>query len=121
MSDRDLIDRRTLVHAPVGRDAVLTRELLERSDLPCHVCPDIASLCVEFERGAGAIILTEQVLDRPELRQLARTLDRQPAWSDVPVLLFAGGEQSHASLRTLLTLELLRKVAVLYRPGGWLP
>jgi signal transduction histidine kinase len=116
MSDRDLIDRRTLVHAPVGRDAVLTRELLERADLPCHVCPDIGSLCIEFEHGAGAIILTEEVLDRPELRRLARTLDQQPAWSDVPVLLFAGGEQSHASLRTLQTLELLRNVTLLDRP-----
>jgi signal transduction histidine kinase len=116
MNDRDLIDRRTLVHAPVGRDAVLTRELLERSDLPCHVCVDIDSLCVEFERGAGAIILTEEVLDRPGLRQLARTLDQQPAWSDVPVLLFAGGEQSRASLRTLQTLEVLRNVTLLDRP-----
>jgi signal transduction histidine kinase len=116
MSDRDLIDRRTLVHAPVGRDAVLTRELLERSDLPCHICPDISSLCAEFERGAGAIILTEEVLDRPGLRQLARTLDQQPAWSDVPVLLFAGGEQSRASLRTIQTLEVLRNVTLLDRP-----
>jgi signal transduction histidine kinase len=116
MSDRDLIDRRTLVHAPVGRDAVLTRELLERADLPCHVCADVDSLCVEFERGAGAIILTEEVLDRPGLRQLARTLDQQPAWSDVPVLLFAGGEQSRASLRTLQTLEVLRNVTLLDRP-----
>ena len=116
MSDRDLIDRRTLVHAPVGRDAILTRELLERAGLPCHVCIDIDSLCVEFERGAGAIILTEEVLDRPGLRQLARTLDQQPAWSDVPVLLFAGGEQSRASLRTLQTLEVLRNVTLLDRP-----
>jgi signal transduction histidine kinase len=116
MSDRDLIDRRTLVHAPVGRDAVATQELLEQSDLPCHVCADIGSLCAEFERGAGAIILTEEVLDRPGLRQLARTLDQQPAWSDVPVLLFAGGEQSRASLRTLQTLEVLRNLTLLDRP-----
>jgi signal transduction histidine kinase len=116
MSDRDLIDRRTLVYAPVGRDAALTRELLERSGLPCHVCPDIDGLCAEFERGAGAIVLTEEVLDRPSLRQLVRTLDQQPAWSDVPVLLFAGGEQSRASLRTLQSLELLRNVTLLDRP-----
>jgi signal transduction histidine kinase len=116
MSDHDLIDRRTLVHAPVGRDADLTRELLERSDLPCHVCPDIASLCAELERGAGAIILTEEVLDRPGLRLLGRTLEQQPAWSDIPVLLFAGGEQSRASLRTLQTLEVLRNVTLLDRP-----
>src|SRR4029079_2220139 len=116
MTARDLIDRRTLVHAPVGRDAALTQDLLERADLPCHVCESIVALCAEFERGAGAIILTEEVLDRPGLRLLGRTLEQQPAWSDVPVLLFAGGEQSRASLRTLQTLELLRNVTLLDRP-----
>ena len=30
MSERELIDRRTLVHAPVGRDAALTQEVLSR-------------------------------------------------------------------------------------------
>jgi signal transduction histidine kinase len=116
MADRDLIDRRTLVHAPVGRDAALTEEVLKRADLPCQICGGISELCEEFERGAGAIILTEEVLDRPGLRLLTRALDLQPAWSDVPVLLFAGGEQSRASLRTLQTLELLRNVTLLDRP-----
>src|SRR5215208_7194762 len=116
MADRDLIDRRTLVHAPVGRDAALTEEVLKRADLPCHTCRNISGLCEELDRGAGAIILTEEVLDRPGLRQLTRALDQQPAWSDVPVLMFAGGEQSRASLRTLQTLELLRNVTLLDRP-----
>jgi len=116
MAERDLIDRRTLVHAPVGRDAVLTQDVLKRADLPCHICGDIADLCEELEQGAGAIILTEEVLDRPGLRHLTSQLDLQPAWSDVPVLLFAGGEQARASLRTLQTLELLRNVTLLDRP-----
>jgi signal transduction histidine kinase len=116
MANRELIDRRTLVHAPVGRDAVLTQEVLKRADLPCHICDDIADLCEELEQGAGAIILTEEVLDRPGLRHLTSALDEQPAWSDVPVLLFAGGEQTRASLRTLQTLELLRNVTLLDRP-----
>jgi signal transduction histidine kinase len=114
--DLDLIERRTLVHAPVGRDAALTQEVLARADLPSQICADVVGLCAEFERGAGAIILTEEVLDRPGLRLLTRTLDQQPAWSDVPVLLFAGGEQSRASLRTLRTLEALRNVTLLDRP-----
>jgi signal transduction histidine kinase len=114
--DLDLIDRRTLVHAPVGRDAALTQEVLTRADLPCQVCADVVGLCAEIERGAGTIILTEEVLDRPELRLLTRTLDQQPPWSDVPVLLFVGGEQSRASLRTLQTLEVLRNVTLLDRP-----
>ena len=116
MSDRDLIDRRTLVHAPVGRDAELTQTVLARADIPAQICQSIDDLCAEVERGAGAIVLTEEVLDRPGLRQLARALEQQAAWSDIPVLLFAGGEQSRASQRTLETLELLRNVTLLDRP-----
>src|SRR5438477_3216469 len=109
MSDPVLVDRRTLVlHVPVGHDAELTREVVTRANLPCHVCADIAALCVEFERGAGAILLTEEVLDRPDLALLVRALEEQPAWSDIPVLVVAGGEQSRESLRTLQALELLR-------------
>src|SRR5436190_1859025 len=114
--ERAPVDRRTLVHAPVGRDAGLTQEVLARADLPCHVCPDVENLCLELDNGAGAIILTEEVLDRPGVPLLTRALDQQPAWSDVPVLLFAGGEQSRASLRTLQTLEALRNVTLLDRP-----
>jgi signal transduction histidine kinase len=116
MADRELIDRRTLVHAPVGRDAAITADVLGRAGLPCEICRDVEGLCDGIEQGAGAIILTEEVLDRPGLRLLARALELQPAWSDVPVLLFAGGEQSRASLRTLQTLEALRNVTLLDRP-----
>jgi signal transduction histidine kinase len=116
MPERALIDRRTLVHAPVGRDAELTDEVLRRAELPCHVCADLVQLSDELQGGAGAIILTEEVLDRPGLRVLARALEQQPAWSDIPVLVFAGGEQSRASLRTVQTLELLRNVTLLDRP-----
>jgi hypothetical protein len=45
MAERDRIDRRTLVHAPVGRDAALTEEVLKRADLPCQICGGIAGLC----------------------------------------------------------------------------
>ena len=116
MTDRELIDRRTLVHAPVGRDAAITADVLARASLPCEICRDVDGLCEELEQGAGAIILTEEVLDGPGLRVLAKALDQQPAWSDVPVLLFAGGEQSRASLRTLQTLEALRNATLLDRP-----
>jgi len=39
-------------------------ELLGRASLPCHVCSTLAELCAETERGAGAILLTEEALDQ---------------------------------------------------------
>jgi signal transduction histidine kinase/CheY-like chemotaxis protein len=107
---------RVLIFAPVGRDAALTSELLGRASIPCHVCNSLAELCVEIERGAGAVLLTEESLDHPQLADLTTTLEQQPAWSDISVLLFAGSDRSQASLRTLRLLEMLRNVTLLDRP-----
>jgi signal transduction histidine kinase/CheY-like chemotaxis protein len=112
----DLNELRVLIFAPVGRDAALTSDLLGRASLPWHVSNSLAELCAEIERGAGAILLTEESLDHRELPLLAAALEQQPAWSDISVLLFAGGERVHASLRTLRLLEVLRNVTLLDRP-----
>jgi signal transduction histidine kinase/ActR/RegA family two-component response regulator len=107
---------RVLIFAPVGRDAALTGDLFERASIPCCVCRTIAELCTEIERGGGAVLLTEESLDDPQLAQLAATLEQQPAWSDIAVLLFAGGERVRASFRTLQLMDTLRNVTLLDRP-----
>jgi len=43
-------------------------------------------------------------------------LQAQPPWSDISILLFAGGDRNQASLRTLHKLEVLRNVTLLDRP-----
>jgi signal transduction histidine kinase/ActR/RegA family two-component response regulator len=43
-------------------------------------------------------------------------LRSQPAWSDIPILLFADAERSEVYLRTLRLLEGLRNVVLLERP-----
>ena len=48
-------------------------------------------------------------------------LRSQPAWSDIPVLLFADTERSEIYLRTLRQLEGLRNVVLLERPSGLEP
>lgn len=109
-------DLRVLIFAPVGRDAVLTRDLLARASIVGEVCETMASLCGELEAGAGAVLITEEALDDRELPLLSAALKQQPGWSDVPVLLFAGGDRSQALLRTLRLLDELRNVTLLDRP-----
>ena len=101
----DAHDLRVLVFAPVGRDAVLTRDLLARASITGEVCPTMTGLTEELERGAGAVVLTEEALDDPLLSRLSAALAQQPAWSEVPILLFAGGDRSQALLRTLAALD----------------
>jgi signal transduction histidine kinase/DNA-binding NarL/FixJ family response regulator len=107
---------RVLVFAPIGRDTELTTELLTRSSIPCHSCRSLAEVCDEVRAGAGAVLLTEEALSDPDIDDLAATLQAQPPWSDISILLFAGSDRNQASLRTLHKLEVLRNVTLLDRP-----
>src|SRR5689334_10967056 len=109
-------DDRVLVFAPIGRDAALTESLLTSNALRCKICGTIADVVEALEQGAGALLLTEETLDERALPDLASALQSQPAWSDIPVLLFAGGDRSQALLRTLTMLETLGNVTLLDRP-----
>jgi signal transduction histidine kinase/ActR/RegA family two-component response regulator len=108
--------RRVLVFAPVGKDAPLTLDVLRRTDLKGCMCQTAQALCLEFQRGAAVILLTEEALEDPGIGELMDCLRSQPAWSDIPVLLFADAERSDIYLRTLRLLEGLRNVVLLERP-----
>jgi signal transduction histidine kinase/CheY-like chemotaxis protein len=116
MASDETLDFRVLVLAPIGRDGVLTGQLLAQAAVPCYVCASAAELCTEIRRGAGAVLLTEEALADPGIEALSDTLRTQPAWSDVSLLLFAGDDRSQATMRTLRTLEVLRNVTLLDRP-----
>jgi len=109
-------DDRVLVFAPIGRDAALTESLLTGNALRCKICQTIGELVEALDEGAGALLLTEETLEDRALPDLASALQSQPAWSDIPVLLFAGGDRSQALLRTLTMLETLGNVTLLDRP-----
>jgi signal transduction histidine kinase/ActR/RegA family two-component response regulator len=106
-----------LVFAPIGRDADLTHQLLERAHLPCRVCTSIRALSDALSSdGAGALLLTEESLDEPDLPVLVTALQQQPPWSDVPILLFAGGPGSEMTTSALRSIEGLRNVTLMERP-----
>jgi signal transduction histidine kinase/ActR/RegA family two-component response regulator len=106
-----------LVFAPVGRDAELTHEFLNRASIPNLICDSMLQLCDVFESGGGgALLLTEEALDDPAFSHLTARLDRQPSWSDVPVLVFAGGSGADMTLRTIRSIESMRNVTLFERP-----
>jgi len=105
-----------LIYAPIGRDGELTAAVLARASLPALICRSMDEVCQGVTAGAGAVLLTEEALDRRSVDLLAATLEAQPAWSDISILLFAGGERTEASIRTLQKLQVLRNVTLLDRP-----
>jgi signal transduction histidine kinase len=114
--DADPEDR-VLIFAPIGRDAELTSRLLEGASIRCAVCGSLDSLTATLEgEGAGALLLTEEALDEPGFSGLVESLGQQPPWSDVPVLLFAGGPGADVRTRAIRSIDGLRNVTLLERP-----
>jgi signal transduction histidine kinase/CheY-like chemotaxis protein len=115
-AEHERLDERILIFAPVGKDAPLALDVLQRTNLNGCVCSTAHGLCLEFQRGAAVIMLTEEALEDQGINELMDCLRTQPAWSDIPVLLFADAERSEIYLRTLRLLEGLRNVVLLERP-----
>jgi signal transduction histidine kinase len=84
-------DYRVLVLAPFGKDAVLVREVLERSGIPVGVVANVGAIALCVGGGAGAAIVAEEALDEEGIELLGRSVAAQPAWSDFPLIVLTGG------------------------------
>ena len=111
------LEQRILIFAPVGRDGELTSQLLDHASISCLVCPSITALTQTLAAaGAGAILLSEEALDEADFPELVASLDEQPPWSEIPVLLFAGGPNTEMTMGAISSIETLRNVTLLERP-----
>src|SRR5580698_6393248 len=84
-------DYRVLVLAPFGKDAILVREVLERSGIPVGVVGNVGAIARCLGGGAGAAIVAEESLDEEGIELLGRSVTAQPAWSDFPIIVLTGG------------------------------
>lgn len=100
--------------APTTEDAALSLDILGAAGLACTICFDAEGLAHEMEQGAAAILLTEGIVAGGNPDSLIRTIRRQPEWSDIPVLLLAGGGADSPAAKWLM--ESLGNVTMLERP-----
>ena len=85
-------EERVLVLAPLGRDGPLALRALKVAGLEAELCADPRELCQGVQAGAGAAVLTEEALLGAGHALLSATLERQPPWSDLPVIVFGTHE-----------------------------
>jgi len=103
MNDRVIsVDERVLVLMPGQRDTDRTVQLLTEANVPCAPCADSEELCRELLRGAGAVLLTDEMLGAGLDQCFRRVLLQQSTWSAVPVLLLARDSASERSERGVL-------------------
>jgi PAS domain S-box-containing protein len=74
---------------PTVRDAERTIAALRTAGIHGLPCADLDDLCRRIEDGAGAALLTEDALARDRDGCVADALQRQPPWSDFPLILLA--------------------------------
>jgi signal transduction histidine kinase/CheY-like chemotaxis protein len=90
----DLQGERVLVLMPTGRDAELVCARLGDVGISAQACNDITEIAAEAVSGAGAVLLAEEALREKAIEYLVDVLNRQPIWSDLPILLFAASAQT---------------------------
>ena len=105
---------RVLVVAPTSSDAALTRSILAEAGLGCRVCDDFDAASAAVVEGAGVILLTDDIIARPNMDVLLSALRSQPAWSDIPiVVLWNAGPDSSAIAQAV---DIFSNVTVLDKP-----
>ncbi|HEY1425192.1 MAG TPA: hypothetical protein VGF50_00845, partial [Caulobacteraceae bacterium] len=111
------VSQRILVLAPHGRDAMVARDILAEAGLAPCICPDIDALVEALAEGAGAALIAEEALQSAGYPELVRWIERQPPWSDLPIVLIAhrgGGIERNSPARRVAAA--LGNVSFLERP-----
>jgi len=120
MPDRrpaDPAEARILVLAPIGRDGVLACGVLQEAGMVAEDCADGEDVLRHAQSGVGALVLTEEVVGTADMVVLERLIERQPTWSDLPVVVFASRKPTSLAGRELAEhTQHLGNVTVLERP-----
>jgi signal transduction histidine kinase len=106
-----VFEQRLLVLLPSKQDAERILRMLPGSKIEGFVCLGLDMLCAEIRKGAGAAILTEEVILGDSEHRLEEALRQEPSWSKVPLIVFTQQEfkSAHLSESALLNITLIEK------------
>jgi len=96
------------------RDGDVASALLRRSGIACEVVGSAASLALALREPVGAVVVTDAALRDPDFARVTAALGRQPAWSDIPVVLLGHDATDTAAAERLRSS--LTNVTLLNRP-----
>lgn len=109
-------NERVIIIAPVGNDAGGMAALLHAEGFEVQVCPSAEACRSEIITGAGALLLTEEALESPQVDGFLQTLQSQPPWSELPLIILTSGGESHLARLLDLTAATAGNVTLLERP-----
>jgi signal transduction histidine kinase/ActR/RegA family two-component response regulator len=107
-------ERKVLVLPPTRRDGDVTCALLRNVGLDCDIVGNARLLASQISTAVGAVVLTDSVVNDPDLGSIMDALEKQPPWSDVPVILLIRSESKSPADKGYF--EKLTNLTLLDRP-----
>lgn len=103
---------------PTGRDSSVAERVLTSAGIPVRACESMEDVCRLISHDEIAVlVIAEEALDHASRLKLFEALNKQPSWSDVPIVLLTGeGELSDALPRALSGVAVKGNVTLLERP-----
>jgi len=105
---------RVLLRTATSKDAAMTTAVLKHAGIESLACPSLRDLLQEIPHGAGALLVSEEMLSGTGAAELADAVSAQPPWSDLPVLILA--RQGADSRAIGVAMDGMANVTVLERP-----
>ena len=90
--------------------------LLQEHGFDPKICAAPVECMREIDLGAGALVLTEEMLEHPGISTLFEALHAQPTWSELPLILLTKGGESRVSQLLDVAATAARSVTFLERP-----
>jgi signal transduction histidine kinase/ActR/RegA family two-component response regulator len=72
--------------ASTEADAQIACRVLQDAQIGFVACSSVDQLCERIDSGVGAVLVPEEVLTAANVERLARVLERQPPWSNLPFI-----------------------------------
>jgi signal transduction histidine kinase/ActR/RegA family two-component response regulator len=108
-------EERIIIMAPIGQDAAAMAVLLDAEGFQPEIVSGPAECCGKLSE-AGAVLLTEEALELPQIANLIATLKAQPPWSELPLIVLTSGGESRSGKLLDLLAEAAGGVTLLERP-----
>jgi PAS domain S-box-containing protein len=88
---------------PTGRDAAVASRILRNSGIDARVCREMSEVSELISTDeVGVLVIAEEALDAASQERLFESLDRQPSWSDIPIIILTGEGELSSTLPRLL-------------------
>lgn len=106
-----------LILTPLQQDAQFISECLAGGDIESEICRTLPDLSQKISQVYGAVVLAEEALPVSEMPGFLESLQSQPPWSDVPVIVLTfHRSEPYKNFGSTERLSRLANVSLLERP-----